>query len=163
MSSNKLSVIQLLFKKLKTKEMVIRAYSSEKQLENINNNKDKLIQIDISNCENKIRMNYKLSNEKLLIFHDVFNLETEKYFFRVFTQIGEELDYTICNKEDIIIKEIKYNIQRPENITKCPKDFPYLQIDTNQCLKNCEITNFINKNCKTDDLKEDNQMNNIII
>ena len=150
-----------LIKKLKTKEMVIRAYSSEKQLENINNNKDKLIQIDISKCEQKIKSNYGFSNDKVLIFHDVFNLETEKYFFRVFTQIGEELDYTICNKEDIIIKEIKYNIQRPENVTKCPKDFPYLQIDTNQCLKNCEITNFINKNCKTDDLNEDNQMNNI--
>ena len=54
----------------------------------------------------------------LLIFHDVFNLETEKYFFRVFTEKGEELDYSICSLEDIIIKEIKYNIQRPENVFK---------------------------------------------
>ena len=42
-----------LIKKLETKEMIIRAYSSEKQLENINNNKNKLIQIDISICEQK--------------------------------------------------------------------------------------------------------------
>ena len=51
--------------------MIIRAYSSDKKLEYIDNNKNKLIEIDISNCENKIRMNYNFSNEKLLIFHDV--------------------------------------------------------------------------------------------
>ena len=58
-------------------------------------------------------------------------------------------------------REFKYNIPRPEGEIKCPKDFPYLQIDINQCLKNCEIMSFINKNCVTDDLTEDNQMNNI--
>ena len=59
--------------------MIIRAYSSDKKLEYIDNNKNKLIEIDISNCENKIRMSYDFNNEKLLIFHDVFNLETSKY------------------------------------------------------------------------------------
>ena len=68
-----------LIKRLKTKEMIIRAYSSDKKLEYIDNNKNKLIEIDISNCENKIRMSYDFNNEKLLIFHDVFNLETSKY------------------------------------------------------------------------------------
>ena len=64
-------------KKLETKEMIIRAYSTDKQLDNIDNNKDKLIQIDISNCENKIRMKYQFSNEKLIIFHDVLNIILE--------------------------------------------------------------------------------------
>ena len=32
----------------------------------------------------------------------------------------------------------------PRNETQCQKDFPYFQLDTNQCLKNCEIMNFIN-------------------
>ena len=150
-----------LIKRLETKEMLIRAYSADKKLDKIDNNRDKLIEIDISNCENKIIIYYNISNEELLIFHDVFNIENETYYFRVFTKEGNELDYTICNSEDIIIREFKYNIPRPEGETKCPKDFPYLQIDTNQCLKNCEIMSFINKNCVTDDLTEDNQMNNI--
>ena len=150
-----------LIKRLETKEMLIRAYSADKKLDKIDNNRDKLIEIDTSNCENKIIIYYNISNEELLIFHDVFNIENETYYFRVFTKEGNELDYTICNSEDIIIREFKYNIPRPEGETKCPKDFPYLQIDTNQCLKNCEIMSFINKNCVTDDLTEDNQMNNI--
>ena len=150
-----------LIKRLDTKKIIIRAYSSDKKLDNINNNKNQLIQIDISNCENKIRKKYQFNKEKLLIFHDVFNIETENYFFRVFTKEGEELNYSICNKEDIIIRELKGNIQRAENATKCPKDFPYLRLDTNQCLENCEIISFISQNCITDDLTEDNQMNNI--
>ena len=35
------------------------------------------------------------------------------------------------------------------------------RFDTNQCLKSCEIESFINQNCITDDLTENNQMNNI--
>ena len=150
-----------LIKMLGTKEMIIRTYSSDKKLDYIDNNKDKLFQIDISKCENKIRMSYQISKEKLLTFQDVFNMETEKYYFRVFTKEGNELDYTICTSEDIIIREIKYMIQRPEDATKCPKDFPYYRFDTNQCLKSCEIESFINHNCITDDLTENNQMNNI--
>ena len=150
-----------LIKRLEAKEMIIRAYSSDKKLDYIDNNKDKLIQIDISNCEDKIRTKYQFNNEKLLTFQDVFNIETEKYYFRVFTKEGEELDYTICNSEDIIIRELKYMMQRPENATKCPKDFPYYRLDTNQCLKNCEIKSFINQYCITDDLNEKNQMYNI--
>ena len=150
-----------LIKMLETKEMVIRTFSSDKKLDYIDNNKNKLFQIDISKCENKIRMSYQISKEKLLTFQDVFNMETEKYYFRVFTKEGNELDYTICTSEDIIIREIKYMIQRPEDATKCPKDFPYYRFDTNQCLKSCEIESFINHNCITDDLTENNQMNNI--
>ena len=141
--------------------MIIRAYSSDKKIDNIDNNNDKLIQIDISNCENKIRTEYQISNEKKLIFHDIFNMETGNYFYRIFTKEGEELNYSICNPEDIIIREIKYNIQKPENATECPKDFPYLQLGTNQCMKNCEIMSFINQDCIIDYITEDNQMNDI--
>ena len=96
-------------KRLETKKMIIRAYSTDKQFDYIDNNKDKLIKIDISKCENKMRMNYHFDNEKLLIFHDVFNLEESKYYYRIFTKEGNELNYTICDKEDIDILFI-YNI-----------------------------------------------------
>ena len=152
-----------LIKRLVTKEMVIRAYSSDKKLDKIDNNKDKLIQIDNSKCEKKIKETYKIDNKESLIFHDVYNLEENKYFFRVFTKEGEELNYTICDKEDIIIKEFYYKIDKPINLTKCPKDFPYLQIYTNKCLKNCDILSFLNKSCITDNLFEDIQINNINI
>ena len=88
-------------------------------------------------------------------------METENYFFRAFTKKGVELDYTICNSDDIIIKEFKNNIPRPEDGTECPKDFPYLRIDTNQCFKNCEIMSLINKNCIAYDLNEETQMKTI--
>ena len=148
-------------KKLETKEIIIRGYSSDKKLDNIDNNNDKLIQIDISNCENKIRTEYQISNEKILIFHDIFNMETGNYFYRIFTKEGEELDYSICNSEDIIIKEINYRIDKPMNAIHCPNDFPYLQIDTNECLKECDILKFLNKSCITDVLTEETQINNI--
>ena len=50
-----------------------------------------------------------------------------------------------------------YNIQILIHLQKCILIlyFPYLQLDTNQCLKNCEIMSFIYKNCITDDLTED--------
>ena len=54
-----------------------------------------IIEIDISNCENKIRISYNISNEELLIFHDVFNLENDEYFKRIFTKEGKELNSTI--------------------------------------------------------------------
>ena len=85
----------------------------------------------------------------------------ENYYFRVFTKEGEELDYTICNSEDIIIKEFKNNIPRPEGAAECPKAFPYLRIDTNQCFRNCEIMSLINKNCIAYDLNEETQMKTI--
>ena len=152
-----------LIKRLDTKEMVIRAYSSDKKLDKIDNNKDKLIQIDNSKCEKKIKESCEIDDKESLIIHDVYNLEENKYFFRVFTKEGKELNYTICEKEDIIIKEFYYKIDKPINLTKCPKDFPYLQIYTNKCLKNCDILSFLNKSCITDNLFEDIQINNINI
>ena len=150
-----------LIKRLKKKEMIIRAYSSNIKLDNIDNNKDRLIQIDTSHCENKIKDYYNLNNEKPLIIQDVFNFLTKEYFYRIYTKEGKELDYTLCANEDIIIKELYYKIDKPENTTLCPKDFPYFQIEANQCLKKCDILSFLNKSCTTDDLTEDNQINNI--
>ena len=91
-----------LIKKLKTKEIVIRAYSTDKKLDDIDNNKDKLIQIDFSKCETKIKKSNQMNYKESLIVLDVFNLETNKFFFRIFTKEGKELNYTICDKEDII-------------------------------------------------------------
>ena len=90
-------------------------------------------------------------------------MKTGNYFYRIFTKEGEELDYTSCNSEDIIIRDIIYNIQKPENATECPEDFPYLNTDTNKCMKKCEIMSFINQDCITDHLTEDNQMKDITI
>jgi len=84
-----------LIKKLNTKEMIIRTYSSDKKLENIDNNKDKFIQIDISNCERKIKARYEIDNDESIIFFDVFNLETNKYIYKVFNNKGEELNHNI--------------------------------------------------------------------
>ena len=150
-----------LIKKLKTKEYVIRTYKSNKKIDDINNNKDKFISIDISLCEKKLKGYYNISNDEPLIFFDLFNIETEKYFYRVFTNEGNELNYSICNDTlDIIIKEIYYNIDHL-NSSKCPKDFPYLNINLNKCSKNCDILSFLNKSCVTDYLTEENQINNI--
>ena len=151
-----------LIKRLDTKEMIIRAYSSDKKLDNIDNYEDKFIQINTSKCENKIKEFYTFDENKKLIIHDVYNFETKKYVFRIFTEEGNELDYEICDEEDIIKKEIYYKIDKPENSITCPKDFPYYLIETNQCLENCDILSFLNKTCITDDLSDDNQMNNII-
>ena len=83
-----------LIKKLKTKEIVIRAYSTDKKLDDIDNNKDKLIQIDFSKCETKIKKSNQMNYKESLIVLDVFNLETNKFFFRIFTKEGKELNYT---------------------------------------------------------------------
>ena len=150
-----------LIKRLDTKEMIIRAYSSDKKLDNIDNNKDRFIQIDTSKCEKKIKERFNIDEKSSLIIHDVYNFDSKKYYFRIFNEGGEELDYKICCEEDIIIKEIYYKIDKPENAMTCPKDFPYYLIESNQCLENCDIMSFLNKKCITDDLTDDNQTNNI--
>ena len=86
-----------------------------------------MIQIDFSQGKTKIKKANQMNDKESLIVLDVFNLETNKFFFRIFTKEGKELNYTICDKEDIIIKEFYYKIQKPDNETKCPKIFPYYQ------------------------------------
>ena len=54
-------------KNLETKEIVIRAYTSDKKLDDIVNNEDKLIQIDNSNCQEKIKKNYSIDEKESLI------------------------------------------------------------------------------------------------
>ena len=68
---------------------------------------------------NKSKKNYNIDDEELLVIHDVYNLENDEYLMRIFTKEGKELNYTI------IIKEIYYKQNIPENTTKCPRDFPY--------------------------------------
>ena len=50
-----------MIKYLNTKKMIIRAYSSDKEIDDIDNNKNKKIRIDISLCEQKIRQYYNIS------------------------------------------------------------------------------------------------------
>ena len=122
-----------LVKKLWSKNMVIRAFNSGQKMKYIDNDYDKLIQIDVSPCEKKLKEMNEISDEESLIIQDVFNYENEEYFFRVFTKEGRELPF--CDKnEDIIIKYFKYKIDKPENASSCPEDFPYLLVQTNQCL-----------------------------
>ena len=150
-----------LMKKLTKKKFVIRAYTTNKKLEYIDNDKDKFIQIDISLCKKKLKSSYGFNEEKSLIFLDEYNIEEKKYLYRAFTKEGTELDYTLCQQEDIIIKEIIYKTNKPLNEDKCPKEFPYFLIEENQCLKNCDILSFLNKSCITDYITEENQINNI--
>ena len=140
--------------------MVIRAFNSGQKMEYIDNDYDKLIQIDVSPCEKKLKEMNEISDEESLIIQDVFNYENKEYFFRVFTKEGRELPF--CDKnEDIIIKYFKYKIDKPENASSCPEDFPYLLVQTNQCLKNCDVLSFLNRSCITDYITEDIQINNI--
>ena len=94
-----------LVKKLETKNMVIRTYKSYNKLDDIDNNKNKYIQIDISLCEKKLKEYYtNINNDKPLIFFDVFNIDTEKYYYRIFTNEGKELiQQILLLKKNIII------------------------------------------------------------
>ena len=150
-----------MIKNLKTKQMIIRAYSSDKIIDDIDNNKNKKIRIDISLCEQKIKQYYSFSNDEKLIIQDVFNIETEKYLYKVFTKEGEELNINVCESDDISIKEIYYSIEKEHNITKCPSGYPYLDLNKDICLKSCDIMSFLDKSCITDVITEENQINNI--
>ena len=61
-----------------------------------------MTQIDFSQGETKIKKANQMNDKESLIVLDVFNLETNKFFFRIFTKDGKELNYTICDKGDII-------------------------------------------------------------
>ena len=150
-----------IIKFLETKNMVIRAYSFDKKMEDINDNKNKFIRIDISRCVDKLKQNNTINNEESIIVQDIFNLDSEKYLFKIFNNEGQELNINICEKEDIIIKYTNYLIEKDLNSTKCPKEYPYLDIVKNSCLKSCDIISFLNKSCITDYINEDNKKNNI--
>ena len=150
-----------MIKYLKTKQMIIRAYSSDKKIDDIDNNKNKKIRIDISLCEQKIKKYHNLSNAEILIIQDVFNTETQKYLYKIFTKEGEELNINVCESDDISIKEIYYNIEKEQNTTKCPSGYPYLDLNKGICLKSCDIMSFLDKSCTTDVTIEENQINNI--
>ena len=150
-----------MIKYLNTKQMIIRAYSSDKEIDDIDNNKNKKIRIDISLCEQKIKKYHNLSNAEILIIQDIFNTETQKYLYKIFTKEGEELNINVCESDDISIKEIYYNIEKEQNTTKCPSGYPYLDLNKGICLKSCDIMSFLDKSCTTDVTTEENQINNI--
>ena len=87
-------------KNLETKEMVIRAYTSDKKLDDIDNNKDKLIRIDNSNCVEKIKKNYSINDKESLIIH-VMKL------VKIVTPIKSQIMPIILK---IIVMNVKMNI-----------------------------------------------------
>ena len=92
--------------------MVIRDYSFDKKMEDINDNKNKFIRIDISRCVDKLKQNNTINNEESIIVQDIFNLDSEKYLFKIFNNEGQELNINICEKEDIIIKYTNYLLKK---------------------------------------------------
>ena len=56
--------------------MVIRAFNSGQKMEYIDNDYDKLIQIDVSPCENKLKEINKIKEAESVIIQDVFIVHT---------------------------------------------------------------------------------------
>ena len=146
---------------LKTKNIIIRAYTSDLKSDDLKKYDNKLFKIDISPCEKILKKVYNIGKEESFIIYDVNNLDNENYIYKIFTTKGEELDLNICSQKNITLNKINYYVQKELNSSLCPLEYPYYEIKSNKCLKYCDIIHFLDKICVTDYINKENKEYNI--
>ena len=77
-----------------------------------------------------------------------------------------QTEYPSINKETEIITEISkteyLSINKDINMEICPKEFPYLNKETNTCIKECNANDFLTFKCSTDNENDEIKENNLI-
>ena len=146
---------------LETKNITIRAFSSNSQSEELKSYDNKLFRIDISPCEKILREYYNLAKDEQIIIYDVNNLDNENYTYKIFSSKGEELYLNICLINNISLNIISYFSKKGLNPNKCPKEYPYYNILDDKCIKFCDIIHYLEQTCITDYITRENKNNNI--
>ena len=145
---------------LETKNITIRAYSSDSKDNDLKYYDNKLFKVDISACEKNLREHYNIPQEESIIIYDVNNIDNDNYTFKLFSSKGEVLSNNICTENNAInIK--KYYTKKDLNTVKCPKEFPYYNTLNDKCIKYCDIDTYLNKNCLTNFINTENKEKNI--
>ena len=87
----------------------------------------------------------------------------------IYTDVITEIyqtEYPSINKETEIITEISQteypSINKDINMEICPKEFPYLNKETNTCIKECNANDFLTFKCSTDNENDEIKENNLI-
>ena len=130
---------------LKTKNIIIRAYSSDLKGDEIKKFDNDLFKIDISLCKNILKEIYNIRKEEQIIIYDVNNLDEENYLYKIFSSKGEELDINFCLQKNITVNKITNYIKKESNMTKCPQEYPYYKIKNESCVKYCDIFQFLER------------------
>ena len=146
---------------LKTKNITIRAYSSDSKRYELKYYDNKLFKIDISHCEKLLKEYYGLSQEESIIIYDVNNVDNDNYLYKIFSSKGEELSLDICKLNNVSTKIINYYSKKGLNRAKCPKEYPYYNTINDKCIKYCDIDDFLSKTCLTDNINNENKEKNI--
>ena len=146
---------------LKKKNIIIRAYTSDLDSNDMKKYDNKLFKIDISFCEDLLKQYYKMKKEDPIIIYDINNLNNENYLYKLFSLKGEELDTNICKQKNINLNKISYYSYKELNNTICPKEKPYYELASKKCIKYCDIVHFINRTCITDNINKENIEYNI--
>ena len=146
---------------LETKNITIRAYSSDSKSKKLKYYDNKLFKIDISPCIKLLKEYYGLYQEKSIIIYDVNNVDNDNYLYKIFSSKGEELSLNICKSNNISINIINYYSKKGLNRTKCPKEYPYYNTINDKCIKYCDIDDYLSKTCLTDNINNENKEKNI--
>ena len=144
---------------LETKNIIIRAYSSNSKSNDLKYYDNKLFKVDISECEKKLKDYYNIPQDESIITYDVNNIDNDYYKYKIFSSKGQELSPAICEENDINI--IKYYSKKGLNRAKCPKEYPYYNSLNDKCIKYCDIDTYLYKTCITDLINTENKENNI--
>ena len=132
---------------------------------------------------------------KICDYYYYFNKNNNKYYCTEKNNCPKEYNKLIskkkmciddCKKDDIYIYYSEYDNNCHKNCPKdtipnddnicifkkmeyCSEEFPYLDLETNECVQNCSVSNLFNKNCLIDNPDKEikqiiyNKINNEII
>ena len=146
---------------LKTKNLIIRAYSKNSKIEEMEKYDNKLYKIDIIPFENILKEKNIIGKEESIIIYDVNNLDNENYLYKIYSSEGKEFDRDILLQNNITKYIVSYFQLKELNKTKCSKEYPYYDKKNNKCIKFCDITDFFDKICVTDIINKENINYNI--
>ena len=146
---------------LETKNITIRAYSSDSKDNDLKYYDNKLFKVDISVCENKLRDKFNIPQEESIIIYDVNNIDNDNYIFKIFSSKGKELSHNICTEINQPINIINYYTKKDLNTVKCPREFPYYNTLNDKCIKYCDIDTYLKKRCTTNFINNENKEKNI--
>jgi len=121
---------------LKEKTLLLRAYTTEIQLNEIKTNSGgQYTTIDISKCEKELNEFNGINSDEALLKYDINDLTNGNYEYKIYSLEGNELDINICS----ILCEYGYYL--PDNGNECLKcpdqcsQCSYDSVSQNLCLE----------------------------
>ena len=131
---------------LKEKSILVRAFTTDLELNEIIQISEEYPTIDTSQCENTLKNYYNINDDQSLIIYDINDLSNDKYKYKVYSKEGEELDINICFQKEVgLCKFGEYFSKNTKVCTKCPNECyicSFESVEQNSCIQCNNKLNF---------------------